>query len=641
MFELTQLTIAAAAFLISATLTPGVRLMAIKGGWVARPREDRWHKRTTALMGGIAIFIAMALSLWVAGDLTTILQIRGGAVAQEIVASPSLVILGGATVLFLLGLTDDLINLKPQTKLIGQITIASLVTFLGYRLNWFSSLTLDTLFTLVWIVGITNAFNLLDNMDGLCAGVAMVASLSMAFLYSGIAPEACTVALIIAGACAGFLIYNFNPASIFMGDCGSLTIGFATAVLSMQYGAHATDYRLSAFAVPLLLLMVPILDTTLVTTIRLLSGRKASTGGRDHTSHRLVLMGFSEKQSVLFLYGIGAVAGLSALFVSRTDSLSSPAVIIPVAIATLLMGVYLSQLRVYPEKEFSVLRGRKYTPVLIELTYKRQLAMIVLDFGLVAFSYYLSYRLRFDGHAFVYYFKIFLKSLPIIIPIKLIVFYLSGVYKGFWQYLSTRDVFLYVRASALATLLAITCATLFYRFEDFSKGVFVIDGLLTTVFLLGTRGSFRFFTETVKRKTMTGDRVMIYGAGQGGELLVRELLNNKSLNLNPVGFLDDDPLKSGKKIQGYPIFGSFERLVELEKKHAIRGVVLSFNGRNNPDAFAAVVRYCRSRGLFLKKFAIHLEAVELNEETAPKGDSGRLTPIVDGQSEGTGQGDLR
>jgi UDP-GlcNAc:undecaprenyl-phosphate GlcNAc-1-phosphate transferase len=275
------------------------------------------------------------------------------------------------------------------------------------------------------------------------------------------------------------------------------------------------------------------------------------------------------------------------------------------------MGIYLAQLRVYPEKEFSVLRGRKFTPVLIELTYKRQMLMVILDFGLVAFSYYLAYRLRFSGDDFNYYFSVFLKSLPAIIAAKLVVFYATGIYRGFWQYISTRDVFQYVRSSFFATLLAIACVTLLFRFKDFSKGVFIIDWILTTVFLLGTRGSFRLFTETMKRKTLSGDRVVIYGAGQGGELLLREILNNKKLNINPVGFLDDDPLKIGKKIQGYPIWGSFDHLSELKNKHTIRGMLLSFDGQANEKAYQDAVAYCRRHGLFLKTFSIQLEPVEI------------------------------
>ena len=503
----------------------------------------------------------------------------------------------------------------PHNKLVGQIVVASMVVFVGFRLNWFTSLTLDTMVTLIWIVGITNAFNLLDNMDGLCAGTAMVAALAMAALYAKYDPSALSVALIIAGSCGAFLIYNFNPASIFMGDCGSLVIGFAIAVLSLYHGEFTAGSRLATVAVPLLLLMVPLLDTSLVTIIRLLSGRKASTGGRDHTSHRLVLMGFSEKGAVLFLYGIGAVSGTGAVFVSHSDSLTSPAVIIPIFSAIILMGIYLSQLRVYPEKEFSVLRGKKFTPVLIEFTYKKQILLVILDLGIVAFSYYLAYRLRFDGPEFRIFFKSFLKSLPVIIAVKLLVFYSTGIYRGFWQYISTPDVFLYVRSSFLATLLSITSVTILYRFNAFSKGVFVVDLILTTLFLLGTRGSFRLFKEIVKRKTLKGRRVLIYGAGQGGELLIRELLNNKKIAFEPIGFLDDDPLKIGKRIQAFPILGNFSQLMQLKEKHGIEGILISFNGSENQDAYRKAIIACRENELFLKSFSITMKDVNLEQQT--------------------------
>ena len=606
----TSLLFGLTAFLITLAMTPVVRFLAIRRGYVARPREDRWHKKTTALMGGIAIYLGMGLPLWLVADFMSVWNRLLAGSDGGTLPSVAAVIWVGATVLFTLGLTDDLINLKPQSKLVGQIIVASIVTFLGFRLNWFSSLTLDTIVTLIWIVGVTNAFNLLDNMDGLCAGVAMVASLAMAALYFGIDPLAAVVASIMVGACAAFLVFNFKPASIFMGDCGSLVVGYVMAVLSLYHGELGGGNPLAVLAVPMLILLVPILDTTLVTVIRLLSGRKASTGGSDHTSHRLVLMGLSEKDAVLFLYGIGAVAGIAAVFVSHSDTMTSPAVIVPIVLAISLMGIYLSQLRVYPEKEFSVLRGRKFTPVLIELTYKHQMMMVILDFGLVAFAYYLAYRLRFDGFDFSIYFPVFLKSLPVIIAVKLVVFYVTGIYSGFWQYISTRDVFQYVRSSILATLLAITCVTILYRFNDFSKGVFVIDCIVTTLFLLGTRGSFRLFTETIKRKTMAGDRIIIYGAGRGGELLLRELLNNKTHQFNPVGFVDDDPLKIGKKIQGFPILGSFDNLPALKEKNVIKGVLISFNGKNNASAHQAANRYCRQNGLFLKKFSIRLEPVE-------------------------------
>jgi UDP-GlcNAc:undecaprenyl-phosphate/decaprenyl-phosphate GlcNAc-1-phosphate transferase len=350
---------------LAAMLTPLVRWVALHRGWVAHPSSDRWHKKPTALMGGIAIFAAIAIPLAMITDPISIFRYIFRT-DDPLTGPPSAaaVILLGAAFLFALGLFDDFRNIKPHNKLIGQILAAALVVFLGFRLHWFNSLTLDTMVTLLWIIGITNAFNLIDNMDGLCAGVGLVACVALAVLFQPLAQEPFLVALILAGAMGGFLVYNFHPARIFMGDCGSLVIGFSVSVLVLCYAEMPQSTHLMRFAVPTLMLLVPILDTTLVTIIRLLSGRKASTGGRDHTSHRLVLMGFSEKSAVLFLYGTGAVAGLAAVFVSRSDTMTSPAVIVPVITAILLMGIYLSQLRVYPEKEFSVLRDRKFTPVL-------------------------------------------------------------------------------------------------------------------------------------------------------------------------------------------------------------------------------------------------------------------------------------
>jgi UDP-GlcNAc:undecaprenyl-phosphate/decaprenyl-phosphate GlcNAc-1-phosphate transferase len=603
-----------ASFGLCAVLTPLVRRVAIRQGWLARPSDDRWHKNTTALMGGMAIFAAIIIPLVAISDFSSLWRIvtkGGGAMTLP---STGAVIAIGATVLFLLGVFDDFRNIKPQTKLVGQIVAASLVAFLGFRLHWFNSLTLDTMATLFWIVGITNAFNLIDNMDGLCAGVGMVAAISLASVLYPAGAEPFRIALIIAGAAAGFLIYNFNPAKIFMGDCGSLVIGFSIAVLTLSFSQTPSATRLAAIAVPILVLLVPILDTSLVTIIRLLSGRKASTGGRDHTSHRLVLIGFSEKSAVLFLYGVGGVSGLAALFVATSDNMTSPMVIIPVAVAIILMGVYLSQLRVYPEKEFSALRDRRFTPVLVELTYKRQLILVLLDFVIVAFAYYLSYRLRFEGAHFSHYFTLFFKSLPAIIGCKLLVFYAMGIYRGMWSYISTNDVFLYVRASLMASLLSVVLITFMYRFVDFSKGVFFIDWVLTSALLIGVRGSFRLFLETRNRKTLSGDKVIIYGAGRAGELLLREILHNKYLNVKPIGFIDDNPLKKGKRIQGYPILGPFAMINEIHSKHGLNGILISFNCAEEEfdRAHDAAKQFCARQGIFLRQFKIELQDMDLS-----------------------------
>jgi UDP-GlcNAc:undecaprenyl-phosphate GlcNAc-1-phosphate transferase len=605
-----QFLIPSLAFLLCLAATPVVRKIAKRKGWVAYPSKQRWHKQPTALLGGVAIYFGIASALFFMADFSTILPHFFRTSNSVNLPSLGAVIWLGMTFLFFLGLLDDFLHIKPHTKLVGQILVALLISFLGFRLHWFESLTLDTMVTIAWIVGITNAFNLLDNIDGLCAGIGLIAVVFLTILFWVSTPEAAFIAMSVGGALAAFLIYNFNPATIFMGDCGSLVIGFCLAVLSLYISEAQGSSALSNFAVPIILLLVPIFDTTLVTLIRLLSGRKASVGGKDHTSHRLVLMGFSEKNAVLFLYTVATVAGVSAMFVSTSDTLTSPVVIIPVALAIILMGIYLSQLRVYPEKEFSLLRDRSYTPILIELTYKRQLIQVILDLCLIAFSYYLAYRLRFSSADFAFYFKVFLHSLPTVIACKFVAFFAMGTYKGIWGSMGSSDIFVLIKASTLATLLSVVAVTYIYRFTDFSKGMFLIDWLLTSVFLVGTRGSFRIFLDTIKRKTLGGEKAFIYGAGPGGELLLRELLNNKNLKIQPVGFIDDDSLKIGKRLQGFPILGAFKDLDTLLKKYGIGSLLISFN-RKDPEQLLMLKRYCKSNNLHLKQFSINVTDIDL------------------------------
>ena len=599
------------AFLICLVLTPIIRHLARIKGWIAQPIKDRWHTRPTALMGGIAIYFSITLPLLFITDLSVLPELFNNHGSAPHNIPVNVVLLIGATFLFLLGLVDDFLHIKPHAKLVGQILVAAMVTFFGFRLHWFSSLTMDTMVTMVWIVGVTNAFNLLDNMDGLCAGIGLICAIALAVILWPLHPDASKAILVLAATLLAFLFYNFNPASIFMGDCGSLVIGFAISLFSLTFTNHPpVANTLAVYAVPVMVIMVPILDTTMVTLVRLLSGRRASIGGRDHASHRLVLMGFTERAAVLALYGIGSISGLAAVFVSRSDSITSPSVIIPLILSVILMGVYLSQLRVYPEKEFSLLRDRTFTPVLIELTYKRQLVMIILDFGLIAFAYYLSYRLRFDAAVFGLYFDIFLKSLPAVIICKLIAFYFTGVYRNILGYMGSDEVGVYLKASTLATIFAVAVVTYFYRFKDFSKGIFFIDWLLTSLALLGTRGFFRLSGDLMKRKTLTGETTIIYGAGRGGEILLREILNNKALELKPIGFIDDDTIKTGKKLQGYPIMGTFADLNNILTKHPVTTLLISFDDTHGADK-NRIKRYCRKNSLNLKHFRIQVESIDI------------------------------
>ena len=602
------------SFLVCAALTPIVRWGAMRSKWVAIPRKDRWHTKNTALLGGIAIYCAASLPLFWLSDFGSIIEYVQTTPPRF--ASPSFIAVAwlGITILFVLGLLDDLFHFRPQNKLIVQIIVASMVVFLGYRLQWSSSLTGDTIITIIWIVGITNAINMLDNMDGLSAGISLIAAVFFSFLHFNTGSfQPLVICLFLIGALIAFLIYNFNPASIFMGDCGSLPIGFALSMLCLHHVIRPVHFTASLYAIPILVLMVPIFDTTMVTTIRLLSGRKPSRGGRDHTSHRLALMGFSERSSVLFLYGVAVLSGLAAVFVQQFDSLAAPTVIIPLLLSVTLMGIYLSQIRVYPEKEFSVLRKGRFTPIILEITYKRQIFHVILDLALVVFAYYLSYRVRFGFTGqFNIFFTVFLKSLPAIIICKFVAFSLTGVYRGMWRYIGLRDVYVYVKASLLGTLLSLALVTYMYRFVFFSKGVFVIDWFLTTAFLLGSRASFRSFREIVKYKALKGEDVLIYGAGRGGQVLLREILDNNRLGVKPVGFIDDDVMKAGKRLNGYSVMGTGAELENILEKVPINGLIVSCRGISEGNQEKLKV-LCRSKGIFLKRFVINLQDVDIEQ----------------------------
>jgi len=294
------------AFFFSAALTPLIRKMAFRLGQVAKPREDRWHTQPTALMGGVAIFGSFTLAVAAAAILLPMAGVFG----------EFLPLLLCGSLVFLLGLIDDVYRISPPTKLVGQVIAAAVLVFFGFKINWFVSYTLNTFVSVFWIVGITNAFNLLDNMDGLSAGIALISSLFIGIitlldLASGPANGQLFVLAMFMGALLGFLLYNFQPASIFMGDSGSLFIGFMLAGMSIHQRVFHSGHLLPIIMVPVLILFVPILDTGFVSVMRTIFGRSVAQGGKDHSSHRLVTGGNrrpgaeGSADAVRFLYDWG------------------------------------------------------------------------------------------------------------------------------------------------------------------------------------------------------------------------------------------------------------------------------------------------------------------------------------------------
>ncbi len=334
------------AFLIALILTPITRDIFRSYNVVDRPGRRKVHAHPIPRVGGIAIASAYAIAL---------LSERGAAVALPNGESVALRLIPGASVMFLTGLLDDFFTFRPMVKLAGEIVAAVLVYLSGLRvetiahidLPWWLSLPI----TLFWLLLSTNALNLIDGLDGLCTGIGLMATLTLsaaAVLHGNVALAMATIPL--TGALLGFFFYNFNPATVFLGDSGALLIGFLLGCYGMIWTQKIE--ALLSIAVPLLALSIPLLDVSLSIVRRFIRNRPIFTADRGHIHHRLLSRGLSVRGAVLVLYLVAGVAAIFALLLSLPGLGRYQALIILAFFATLWAGV--RQLRY---SEFDVMGG--------------------------------------------------------------------------------------------------------------------------------------------------------------------------------------------------------------------------------------------------------------------------------------------
>lgn len=320
------------SFILSFAMTPIVKNFALKVGAIDVPTDERrMHRHPIPRLGGLAIFIGFLLSVVLFADLTK--QVQG--------------ILVGAIIVAALGAVDDLISLKPMAKLLGQSVAAVVAISHGVIIHLFTNpnifsvnefILLEGLalpITFLWIVGVTNAVNLIDGLDGLACGVSAIASLTM-FAVALLVAESNVAVLLAAlmGACLGFLPYNMNPAKVFMGDTGALLLGYLLATLSVV--GMFKFYAIVTFIVPVLALALPLLDTLFAIVRRVLHGQSPFTPDRGHLHHRLVDLGLNHKQAVALMYAISALLGLCAVVVVSTGPVRIFLLVVAVAVALVI-----------------------------------------------------------------------------------------------------------------------------------------------------------------------------------------------------------------------------------------------------------------------------------------------------------------
>src|SRR4051794_9848777 len=517
---------------------------------VAAPTKDRWHTTATPLLGGVGIYAGFLVGVGAA--------LAVGAIPAS---GETLGIVAGATILFIAGFADDVFSLGPIAKLAAQVLAAGAVLAGGTTMQLIHNDLIAGAIAVLWLVGMTNAFNLLDNMDGLAATLAAIAATFFAIDAVTVHPNdgVLVVSVALALACAGFLPFNLRPraaASVFMGDSGSQVLGFTLAALGLTASWKAAGTTVATLLLPILVLAVPLLDTTLVTILRLMEGRPVYQGGRDHTSHRLVYHGLTERRAVVLLAFVSAGLGATSL---TYNVLGNGWITLIGVLLTFALLVQFGSLLADVEQHPDSVRGRSLLGAFV--SNPRRLVESVVDFALITASFTAAYYLRQRGPGTDYERHIFLVSLPIILVARYLAFIPFGLYRGVWRYAGARDAASIVAAVVVSEVVAYGFLAATQVWGSFPRSVFVIDCVLCTV-LIGAsrfweRAASRFLGSFLARGTR--QRTLIVGAGRAGRSLLRELRETPGEQV--VGFVDDDSRLRGRRLQGVPVVGA---IVEID-----------------------------------------------------------------------------
>jgi len=578
--------VASAAFPVTAAVLWALLRSPLGGRLVAVPTGERWHERETPTFGGVGIFVGFVAGVLVA--------LAVGAVEWS---SELGGILAGAALLFTAGLLDDLRHLSPLAKLAAQVTAAVIVLASGLEVEIVGNDVLAWAIGILWLVVITNAFNLLDNMDGLAATLAAIACGYFAIdaVTEHESETVLVLSLALGLACAAFLPFNLRPgraAHVFMGDSGSQVLGFGLASLALASSWTVAGTTTATILLPLLILAIPILDTTLVTLKRLAERRPVTQGGRDHTSHRLVYYGLSEAKAVLLLALVAGAIGATALAYNVLDNGRLTAFGVLVTFVLLVQfGSFLSDLeersrRGAPGPEPSLWRALVFEP--------RRLVEVVVDFVVLCGSFLAAYLLVVGGTGTENERSVFLSALPVLLGARYVAFVAFGVYRRVWRFATARDALpigIACVVSAVAAYLVLVALRPIGSFP--AVEIFVVDAVLATVRVGASRMTLRLLPELQGRRRHRR-RVLVVGAGAAGRGLARELRETHQARV--VGFLDDNPRVRRRRILGITVVGSTDEAARAIGSTRAEEVLVTIPAAPQ-ERLEAVVRAAEEAGI--------------------------------------------
>jgi UDP-GlcNAc:undecaprenyl-phosphate GlcNAc-1-phosphate transferase len=552
---------------------------------VAVPSADRWHDAPTPMLGGIGIFAGFSAGLWLA------------AAAGAFHVDESLVgIYAGCALVFLAGFADDLFGLPPLAKLAAQFGGAALVLGTGTHVQLIDNRLVGDAVAILWLVGVTNAFNLLDNMDGLAATLAAIAFGFFAVDAVTVHPSHLALVFALAGAlaCIGFLPFNLRRnarALAFMGDSGSQAVGFALAALGLASSWRVAGTTVATLILPILVLAVPILDTALVTVVRLLEGRPIYEGGRDHSSHRLVRFGLSEKHAVALLALIALCIGGSSLAYNVLANTRYTIVGVVITFVLLVQfASFLADVERRPAED-----GEQVGITQAFAVHWRRIVEVVVDFGVITGSFLAAFLVEFGWPGTTSQRFVAGLTLPVLLAARYLAFIPFGLYRSVWRYAGARDAAAIASAVILSEVVTLSFMVQTQNMRDFQRAFFIVDALICMVAVGGSRFAERALVTSARSvRDRTGRRTLIIGAGRTGRSLMREL--RETAGERVVGFVDDNPRLRRRRLHGVPVIGATKEISRLLER-AKPDIVLITIPNAPRERLDAVVDACLQAGV--------------------------------------------
>jgi UDP-GlcNAc:undecaprenyl-phosphate/decaprenyl-phosphate GlcNAc-1-phosphate transferase len=598
---------ALAAALISYGLTPFVGRLAVRLGALDQPGPRKIHQRPIPRLGGLAVLAAIAvvatatflLSPWTGWDL------------------PGRVCLGvalGMLPIAAVSIRDDIKPLPPLPKFVAHLIGAAIVVSFGVSLRsdvhlFGQTITIGWLafpLSVLWLVGTTNAFNIVDGLDGLSAGLALISAFALCGVFMLANQTAMAgAALVLAGGLGGFLPYNMFPARMFFGDTGATAIGLCLGAFALRGGATLS----AGFAtlLPIFVLGLPIAETLISMARRLLKRLDQKDAGgvfepdANHMHHRLLRLGIDHPRAVFILYGAGlflAGAALASMFMTAREAAL-------LVVALLLAGTL--GVRRLGYDEFAIIRTGAALRVYEAPVLNKSMFAVFVDVVIVATAVMVAVGLKTDDWNLAGSRTSVLAMIAVLAPITVTVFWRMGLYRGSWRQAGAEDFARACGAVFVAALLGMT-ARMVLAPQEPSLSVFSIYALISVVLVSGSRASYQILVASRWSAGKSGTPTLIYGAGRKGVTALRELAADLGATLRPVAFIDDDPDKEGRLVNGIPVVGSLRTIETAIRRFAARAVIVA-SDTVSELRFAELGEQCERLGVALLRLQVSFDNV--------------------------------